>query len=115
MDANVVMTEFTSGAVAVWAIEQLKKAKWFPLLQAEGQKIAKRFLSVVAAIGIHTSISYVWNPGEHPGWHTLVINIPPAMVVATELYHWLGQYVIQESYYQVVYNKATQPAQPQTP
>jgi hypothetical protein len=104
MDSNIVLTQFTSGAVAVWAIQQLKNAAWFPWLKSEGQIVLKRALSVVSAITIHTSISYVWNPGAHPGWHVLVITIPPASVVAVEVFHWLGQYVVQESYYQVVYN-----------
>src|SRR5690348_16284659 len=106
MDANVVMTQFTSGAVAVWAIEHIKAFGW---LKQEGQIWGKRILSILAAITIHTSISYVWNPSSHPGWHVLVINIPPATVVAVELYNWLGQYVVQESFYQVVYNKPKTP------
>jgi hypothetical protein len=115
MDANIAITQITSGAVAVWAIQQLKNAPWFPLLRDKGQVLAKRILSIVTAIGIHTGISHVWNPGTVPGSHVLIINIPPATVVAVELYHWLGQYVIQESYYQLLYNKPTQPAIPKTP
>jgi hypothetical protein len=105
MDANIVLTQFTSSATAVWAIQQLKNTRYFPWLHAEGQIVAKRLLSIASAIAIHTSISYVWNPGTQPGWHALVITIPPLSVIAVEMFHWLGQYVIQESFYQVVYNK----------
>src|ERR1700758_2257301 len=101
MDSSIVLTQFTSSATAVWAIQQLKNAKWFPWLHAEGQIIAKRFLSIASAIAIHTSISYVWNPGTTAGWHVLVVTIPPATQIAVEMFHWLGQYVIQESYYQL--------------
>lgn len=109
MDANIVVTQFTAGAIAVWGIQQLKNSPKFPWLKDEGQKVIKRLSSIVAAIGIHTGISHVWQPGTIAGSHVLIINIPPLAVIAVTVWHWLGQYVIQEGWYQVAYNKPAPP------
>lgn len=108
MDANIAVTQFTSAAVAVWAIQQLKNASWFPWLKNQGQVIAKRLVSVATAIGIHTGISYVWNTGEVSGSHVLIITIPPLAVILVTVWHWLGQFVLQEGWYQAIYNKTSQ-------
>jgi hypothetical protein len=109
MDANIAITQFTASATFVWAMQQLKNASWFPLLQKEGQIIFKRAASILAAIFIHTGISHVWNPGTVPGSHVLILTIPPLSVMAVEVWHWLGQYVMQEGWYQLLYNKLSVP------
>jgi hypothetical protein len=106
MDANVAVTQFTGAAVFVWGMQVLKSAKWFPLLKTEGQIWIKRVASVVAAICIHTGISHVWNPGTAPGSHVLIINIPPLMTMLVEVWHWVGQYAMQETIYQATGNRA---------
>ena len=107
MDANIVTTQFTSAALVVYALQKLKSARWFPWLRAQGQLWLKRGISIGAALGIHTGITHIWNPGTEPGWHVLVITIPPATIVAVGLWHWLGQYAMQETLYQAVANKTT--------
>ena len=106
MDSNVVVTQFTGAAMFVYAMQQLKGASWFPLLKQQGQIWVKRGASIVAAIGIHTGIEHVWNPGTIPGSHVLIINIPPLAVIAVTMWHWLGQYAIQETLYQATGNKS---------
>jgi len=105
MDANIVVTQVSSAATVVYIIQRLKTAKWFPWLQHEGQVWAKRGLSLVAAFGVHTGISHVWNAGEVPGGHVLIITIPPLTVVAIGLWHWSNQYIMQELIYQGTVNR----------
>lgn len=111
MDANIVVTQFTAGAIAVWGIQQLKAAPWFPFLKMEGQRWSKRIINIGSAIGAHTGIEHVWSPGISPGWHRLVIDIPPLAIIVVTLWHWLGQYVMQEYMYQLAYNKVAPPKQ----
>lgn len=106
MEANVVMTQFTSAAVFVWAMQRLKDAKWFPLLKHEGQIWQKRIASVSVALGVHLGISHVWNPGADGG-HLLIITVPPLAVISVGAWHWLGQYAMQETMYQSTVNKLT--------
>ena len=108
MDANIVVTQVSSAATVVYLIQRLKSATWFPWLQKEGQVWAKRGLSLVAALGIHTGISYVWNPVPTPeGGHILAITIPPAAIIAIGLWHWFNQYVMQELIYQGTANRTS--------
>lgn len=112
MEANVVMTQFTSAAIFVFAMQKLKAAAWFPLLKHEGQVWQKRAASIGTALGVHLGISHVWNPAPD-GYHQLIITIPPLAVIAVGLWHWLGQYAMQETMYQVVSNnKQPQEQQP---
>ena len=106
MEANVVMTQFTSAAVFVWAMQQLKSATWFPLLKHEGQVWAKRSASIATALGVHLGISHVWNPDANGG-HLLIITVPPLAVISVGAWHWLGQYAMQETMYQATVNKLT--------
>lgn len=106
MDANVAVTQFTAAGIVVWFIQQLKTAPWFPLLKKNEDLIRKRALSIIAAFAVHTGISYVWSPGSVPGVaHVLMINIPPVSVLAVSVWHWLSQFVMQEGWYQVTYNR----------
>ena len=61
--------------------------------------------SVAIAIGIHTGISHVWNPGTAAGAGTLILVFPGWSVMAVEAWHWLCQYVMQEGWYRTVFNK----------
>jgi hypothetical protein len=117
MDSNIVLTQFTAAGVAVWGIQQLKAAPWFPLLKHNGQVWAKRITSILAAIGIHTGISAVWNHNTPPiGYaYQLVINIPPVTIIIVTVWHWVGQYVMQEGWYQVAYNRVTLTSSPEGP
>ena len=106
MDANIAVTQFTAAGVAVWAIQKLKTSAWFPLLQENGQRWVKRIVSIATAIGVHTGIGFVWNPGTTPEVaHVLLINIPPASVIVVTIWHWISQFVMQEGWYQVAFNR----------
>jgi hypothetical protein len=106
MDANIVTTQFTAAAIFVWGMQRLKAAPWFPLLQQEGQRWIKRCTSIVTAFFVHTEISHVWSPGKIEGSHVLIISIPPFAVIAVSVWHWLGQYAMQEVMYQATLNRA---------
>lgn len=113
MDANIVVTQVSSAAVVVYALQRLKTARWFPWLQNEGQVWLKRGLSLAAAFGIHTGISYVWNAGTAPGVaHVLLINIPPASEIMIGLWHWANQFIMQELIYQGTANKVVMATPP---
>lgn len=108
MDANIIMTQFTYSAVVVWGMQRLKSASWFPLLQA-GQAKLSRSVSVIAAFFGHAGISYVWDPSiDASGMRHLAIAIPTLWGAVLLMWHWLGQYVMQEMVYQAAANK--QPA-----
>lgn len=115
MDSNLVVTQFTSAAIFVWAMQKLKMAPWFPWLKQTGQLWIKRAASIAAAIGTHTGISHVWSSGTSamPGSHILTITIPAASVIAVTVWHWLGQYTIQETIYQSTGARAPLAAPPQ--
>jgi len=120
VDANIAVTQFTAAGVAVWAIQKLKQSPWFPMLKEDSQAWVKRVLSIATAIGIHTGIAGVWNHGEVPAGYSyqLIINIPSVTVILVTLWHWLGQYVMQEGWYQVAFNRlslTSAPAGPTTP
>lgn len=105
MDANIAVTQFTAAAVFVWGMQKIKSSPYFPFLKNEGQVWLKRGASVVTALAVHTGISHVWSPGVVEGSHVLMINIPPVAVVAVGIWHWLGQYAMQETLYQATANK----------
>lgn len=105
MDANIVATQVTSAAVFVWAMQQIKAASWFPWLNAGGQVVTKRLISIAAAITIHTGIHFIWNPGTGEVWRQVVINIPAPWVMAVTVWHWLNQFVAQEILYQITGNR----------
>jgi hypothetical protein len=117
MDANLAVTQFTAAGVAVWAIQQLKNASWFPWLKQNGQAWGKRLVSIATAIGIHTGIGYVWNGGTPPAGYQyqLIINIPAVSVIAVTVWHWISQYVLQEAWYQTAYNRVTLTSRPVGP
>lgn len=108
MDANIAVTQFTAAGVAVWAIQKLKTSNYFPLLEEKSQTWVKRLASIGTAIGVHTGIGFVWNAGTTPEVaHVLIINIPPWSVIAVTAWHYISQFVMQEGWYQVAFNKVS--------
>jgi hypothetical protein len=104
MDANLALTHFTSSAVVVYAMNKLKAASWFPLLQ-EGKVWLNRGVSMVTAAAIALAINYTWNPSTR----LLTITIPTLTGLLLAFWHWLNQYVMQETLHQVT-SQRTQPA-----
>lgn len=106
--ASVLFSHFTSAAVVVYAIQLLKSAKWFPWLQHEGQVSLKRIVSIAGALGAHTGITYAWHSlgsGTAAGGYQFIVTLPPLSVVLAFVWRWAGQWITQESFYQVIYNK----------
>jgi hypothetical protein len=103
MDSNLLASQVTLGAVLSWGLQVLKNSKWFPVLQENSARIVKVLFSVVTSLGAVTGLSFAYNATAH----TLLIgNLSWAMVLPS-LWHWLTQFVIQEGWYQAVFNKAT--------
>lgn len=105
MDANIAVSQFTSAAIIVWGMQRLKNASWFPFLQNGSVKVS-RAVSVVAAFFAHAGLSYTWNPTlDVNGNRTLTLAIPTLTGAALLVWHWLGQYAMQETMYQATINK----------
>jgi hypothetical protein len=109
--ASVLFSHFTSAAVVVYLIQLLKSAKWFPWLQNEGQITLKRIVSIAGALGAHTGITYAWHSlgaGTATGGYQFIVTLPPLSVVAAFVWRWAGQWIMQEGWYKIVYNKVAQ-------
>jgi hypothetical protein len=102
--ANIPMTEFTSSAVVVYAMQKVKTAKWFPLVQ-EGRAWVNRIVSIVAAALVSIGIAWSWTKDPATGTHTLVIMNIGLWSILHGFWHWLNQYALQETVYQATANK----------
>jgi hypothetical protein len=99
MDASIGVTHFTSAAIVVWAMNKLKTAKWFPLIQKDRVKL-NRAVSVIVAFFISIGIHYTWSAGAE-GSHQLVLQIPSLTALALGVWHVLNQYAMQETLHQL--------------
>ena len=99
--SQLVVSQLTLGAVASWVLEALKKASWFPVLSDESTKVAKVFWAALTSLLAVTGLSYVYDPTAH----TLLIQGFSLTLVANAVWHWLTQFVMQEGWYQAVFNK----------
>lgn len=93
--ANVALTTFTSSAIVVYAMQRLKEAKWFPLVQADRARLNRLFSIAAAAIGA-MSVSWVWDPSVR----SITIHVPTLWTAIVGLWHWLNHYAMQETIYQ---------------
>jgi hypothetical protein len=105
MDAgsSLVVSQLTLGAVFSWLLEALKNAKWFPILQQDGTKVANTLAGVISSIVAITGLTYVYDPTAH----TLLIQNFGLALVGNAVWHWLTQFVMQQGWYEVVFNKVT--------
>jgi hypothetical protein len=111
--SNIFITQFTSSAVVVWIIQKLKGAKWFPFLK-HGEASVSRVWSIGAAAITAIGINYTWNPQTRG----LLIVIPTMWGLLLGIWHWLNQFVLQETVYQATVNKisvTTTPSKPAIP
>lgn len=99
MEGSVGVTHFTSAAIVVYAMNRLKSASWFPLLQKDWTAINRAF-SVVVALLISWGIHYVWTADPNGG-HQLVLEIPAWSTLGFTIWHWLNQYAMQETLHQI--------------
>jgi hypothetical protein len=110
--ASLGITEFTSSAVAVYALQKLKSAKWFPLAQ-EGKAWLNRYASIaLAALGA-VGVNYTWT--TYNGSQGFFIAWPGWFAIGVAGWHWLNHYVMQETIYQATVNKVSLTTQPQGP
>jgi hypothetical protein len=109
MDASIGVTHFTSAAIVVYAINKLKAAKWFPLLQKDWTWINRGF-SMFVAFAVSIGIHYTW-ASDTTGGHTLTLQIPTLAALGLGLWHWLNQYAMQETLHQIIKDKT--PVAPQ--
>jgi hypothetical protein len=96
MDASLGVTQFTSAAIVVFAINKLKAATWFPLLQKDWTKLNRGF-SIAAAFLVAQGIHWVWTPDTR----VLAITIPTLSAFALGIWHWINQYAMQETLHQL--------------
>jgi hypothetical protein len=97
--SNVVFTHFTAAGLVVVTMNWLKNASWFPLVQKDAVKLNRAF-SMALALAVGIGIRYVWTPGTE-GTHILTLTIPSWSVLAAGLWHSIGQYLMQEGFFQV--------------
>jgi hypothetical protein len=101
MDSNIAITQFTTGALTVAAMNWLKGQSWFPLVQAGKAKLNRSvaaFVAFCSSLGVH----FVWNGAEH----SLAIQGLTLSVIAASLYHWASQMATQEVIYQATKAKS---------
>jgi hypothetical protein len=98
--ADHTMSSLTASAVAVWIIQYLKGAKWFPLLQAHTKGASRLASIILAALGT-AGLQWQWTSSTH----TLAISNLTLMVILTGLWHVLQHFAVQEVVYQAAVNK----------
>lgn len=107
MDANILSTQITYAGIVVYLMQRIKDSPKFPWLQA-GQKYITRTVSIVVAFFGHAGISYVWDPSIDAGGNRhLSLAIPTFTAGTLLIWHWLGQFVMQEFAYQATINKVS--------
>ena len=90
--------QITGALMIAWLIERLKRARWFPLVSADQQKLTRAFAvfcSALATAGIMTAKTWV------PRSHSLIITISglTLMNFSRFAWHWLCQHVYVEGVY----------------
>lgn len=105
MTASLPLTEFSSGAILVFLLQQLKRIPWFNALAGWFYTAASAVWALVSTI----IVSWEWNP--HPlGGGSLTIVLPSLGVALIAIWHFIEQFCINETIYQTTANRA--PAQP---
>ena len=100
---SLVVSQLTVGALLSYSLQVFKNASWFPILQEDSAKAVKIFFAVITSLCGATGLSYAYDPTAH----TLLIQNFSWALVGPALWHWLTQFVMQEGWYQAVFNKTT--------
>lgn len=108
MDASIGLTSFTSAAIVVWAMNKLKAASWFPLIQKDA-KVLNRAFSAVTAFAVSLGIHYTWTANPD-GTHQLLLQIPTIAGLLLAFWHALNQFALQETIHQVTKPSTPVPA-----
>jgi hypothetical protein len=99
-----LLSQLTSSAVVIYAIEALKKSRWFPWLTAETttvNRIAAVVGSLAAAVGIH--YSYDMTAGA-----LLITGLTPSGI-SHGIWHWAQQYAITQLAYDAAIDNKYRP------
>lgn len=105
--ASLPVTEFTSGAIFVFVLQQLKRFPWFNSLATSIYTAA----SVVWAFVSTIIVSWEWSP--HPaGGGTLTLVLPSLSAALMLLWHWIEQFAIQETIQAGATNVGPKPTRP---
>lgn len=98
---NVVLTQVTTSAMIVVALEKLKAASWFPWITKEKTKLA-RLISILAAAGSAVGIHAVW--GWTSATHTFNFSVSGLnlTVVALGFWAWAKSFTVNELIYLMV-------------
>ena len=105
---SIALSQITLGAIASWVLERLKSAKWFPLLTEESDKLVKVFAAALTSFLAITGLSYVYDPVAH----TLLIQNFGLSAIGAAAWHWVTQFIMQEAWYQNIFNKVEPPSAP---
>jgi hypothetical protein len=98
---TLVVNQLTLGAIASWVLQALKNASWFPWLKQEGTDTANKIAALITSLLAVTGLTYVYDPTAH----TLLIQNFSLALVANAVWHWLTQYVMQQGWYEAVFNR----------
>ena len=101
MEAQTIWHMFISSAMGVALLQWLKRASWFPWAQQAGTKTSNRVMAIIIALFGATGISYAWNPENH----TLLLMNLSFWGVTNALWHWIQQFILQETVYQATANR----------
>lgn len=100
MDAQAgqeILSQFTSAAVVVYLLQQVKHARWFPWISIEtkrANRIVGALLSIASAIGVH--FAYDGSAG------TLLVSGLTVAGILHGAWHALNQWCLQQVTYDAV-------------
>ncbi len=94
-------SQIVLGAVFSYLLQILKKVSWFPILTEESAKAVKVFFAALTSVCAVTGLTYVYSPTAH----TVLISNFSLALVGHALWQWATQFVMQEGWYQLVFNK----------
>src|SRR5262245_47913538 len=67
MGTDLIPAQFTVSSVVVWAIDLLKRAKWFPWLSVETESL-NRFAACIGAAITSAGIHFALEPAAEGQW-----------------------------------------------
>lgn len=105
MDPNQVISQLTSAAIVVYALQALKHSRWCPWLTQQ-TKTLNRILSALgaaaSAIGVHFAFDAALSAN---GTYVITITGLTAMNVLHGLWHVANQFCLQQLAYDAVVSK----------
>lgn len=84
--------------ITVGVMNYLKKAKWFPALNAINEKVTRRvstIVAIVAAVGVQIHLTGSWTAG----WTCSPCTVPPVHAIYTSIAKMFGQKYGQDFLY----------------